>query len=239
MHAADAEQPTLGTVEAVVRAQLSTALGGRRGMLEAAIPTVMFTVTFLTTKDLRLALILSVSAALVALAVRLVQRSSIQFVVNALLGIAIGALFAMRAAKAGGDANDQALAYFLPGLIYNAGYAVVLSFSNLVRWPLIGFMVGSVTGDVTAWRQDRQIVKLCSLLTWVLVAPCVLRVLVQAPIYLAGRSGSMDPDAAVAALGISKLAMGWPLQLASLALMVWLLARNATPVRPSPSTETA
>jgi hypothetical protein len=24
--------------------------------------------------------------------------------------------------------------------------------------------------------------------------------------------------------------MGWPLQLASLALMVWLLARNATPV---------
>lgn len=236
MHAADAEQPTLGTVEAVVRAQLSTALGGRRGMLEAAIPTVMFTVTFLTTKDLRLALILSVSAALVALAVRLVQRSSIQFVVNALVGIAIGALFAMRAAKAGGDANDQALAYFLPGLIYNAGYAVVLSFSNLVRWPLIGFMVGSVTGDVTAWRQDRQIVKLCSLLTWVLVAPCVLRVLVQAPIYFAGRSGSMDPDAAVAALGISKLAMGWPLQLASLALMVWLLARNATPVRPSAET---
>ena len=24
--------------------------------------------------------------------------------------------------------------------------------------------------------------------------------------------------------------MGWPLQLASLALMVWLLARNATPI---------
>ena len=36
----------------------------------------------------------------------------------------------------------------------------------------------------------------------------------------------MNPETAVAALGISKLAMGWPLQLASLALMVWLLARN-------------
>jgi hypothetical protein len=58
----------------------------------------------------------------------------------------------------------------------------------------------------------------------------VLRVLVQAPIYLMGKGGSMDPDAAVAALGVSKLAMGWPLQLASLALMVWLLARDATPV---------
>lgn len=203
-------------------------------MLEAAVPTIMFTVTFLTTKDLRLALGVSVGAALVALALRIAQRSSIQFVVNALVGIGIGALFALRAARAGGDANDQALAYFLPGLLYNTAYAVVLSFSCLVRWPLVGFMVGSVTGDATAWRQDPQVVKLCSRLTWVLVAPCVVRVLVQAPIYLAGTSESMDPSAAVAALGVAKLAMGWPLQLASLALMVWLLARDATPVEDDP-----
>jgi hypothetical protein len=228
--AAEAGQPTVASVEAVVRQQLSVALGGRRGMFEAAIPTIMFTVTFISTKDLRLALVISGSAAVIALVIRLVQRSSIQFVVNALVGIGIGALFALRAARAGGDANDQALAYFLPGLLYNGAYAVVLAFSNLVRWPLLGFMVGSVMGDPTAWHKDKQIVRLCSLLTWVLVAPCLLRVVVQTPIYLAGRSGSMDPDAAVAALGVAKLSMGWPLQLASLALMVWLLARDATPV---------
>jgi hypothetical protein len=34
----------------------------------------------------------------------------------------------------------------------------------------------------------------------------------------------------VAALGIAKLAMGWPLQVAALATMVWLLSRNKTPV---------
>ena len=224
------QQPTVDTVEAVVRAQLSTALGGRRGMLEAAIPTVLFTISFLTTKDLKVALWVSVTAAVLALLVRLVQRSSVQFVVNALVGIGIGALFALRAARAGGDANDQALAYFLPGLIYNAGYAVALGLSNVVRWPLVGFMVGSVTGDPTAWHKDHQVVKLCSQLTWVLVAPCILRVMVQAPIYVAGRQEAMRPETAVAALGIAKLAMGWPLQLASLALMVWLLARNATPV---------
>ena len=74
--------------------------------------------------------------------------------------------------------------------------------------------------------------KLCSRLTWLLVAPCLLRVAVQAPIWLAGSSGSMDPDTAVAVLGVSKIVLGWPLQLAALGSMVWLLSRNRTPVEP-------
>lgn len=222
------------TVEALVRRKLSEALGGRRGMLEAAIPTVIFTVVFLTTKELRLAIGVSVAVAVVALLVRLVQRSTIQFTVNALLGIGIGTFFAMRAASAGGDADRQALGYFEGGLLYNGVYAVVLALSCLLRWPAVGFMVGSVTGELTAWRDDPQMRRLCSRLTWVLVAPCILRVAVQGPIWLAGVTEAMQPTAAVAALGISKLAMGWPLQLAALAGMVWLLSRNATPVRSAP-----
>jgi hypothetical protein len=38
----------------------------------------------------------------------------------------------------------------------------------------------------------------------------------------------------VAALGVSKVAMGWPLQIAALAGMAWLLGRNRTPVEPEP-----
>jgi hypothetical protein len=222
--------PAHDTVEAVVRAQLASALGGRRGMLEAAVPTILFTVTFILSKDLQRSLTVSVAAAFVLLVVRLVQRSNVQFVVNSLFGIGIGAFFAWRSAQGGGDANDQALAYFLPGIIYNAVYAVVISLSILVRWPVVGFMVGSVSGDATAWHRDPQVVKLSSNLSWLLVLPCVIRVSVQLPLYLAGRSGAMEPDAAVAALGFSKIIMGWPLQLAALAAMVWLLARNRTPV---------
>lgn len=218
------------TVEEVVRAQLSTALGGRRGMVEAAVPTAAFTALFLLTHSLPAALIVSVGCAAVLLIVRLVQHSSAQFVLNSLFGIAIGAFFAYRAAKGGGDANDQALAYFLPGLLYNAGYSVVIGLSIVVRWPVVGFMVGSVTGDPTAWHHDKAVVRLCSRLTWLLVIPCLLRVLVQTPIYLAGRNGWWDRDSAVAALGVAKLAMGWPLQVAALAAMVWLLSRNRTPV---------
>lgn len=202
-------------------------------MLEAAVPTILFTLTFISTKDLRLALIVSVAAALILLAVRLVQRSSAQYVLNSIFGIGIGAFFAWRSAQGGGDENDQALAYFLPGILYNAGYAVFISLSILIRWPVVGFMVGSVAGDPTAWRQDRQIVRLCSHLSWLLVLPCVVRVAVQLPLYVAGKSSGIDPDAAVAALGFSKILMGWPLQLAALAGMVWLLARDRTPVLPA------
>ena len=233
--------PTTGgasvdTVEAVVRAQLSKALGGRRGMVEAAVPTLLFTVIWLTTRELPIALVASLAVAVVLLVVRIVQRSSVQFAVNAIVGIGIGALFVTMSARSGGSKSDQALAYFLPGILYNAGYSALLAFTCLIGWPLIGFMVGSVTGDPTGWHRDRQVVKLCSRLTWVLVAPCILRVAVQAPVWLGAKSGAIDPDAAVAILGVAKVVMGWPLQLAALALMVWLLARNSTPVQGEPAT---
>jgi hypothetical protein len=150
-----------------------------------------------------------------------------------MVGIGIGAFFAWRSARGGGDAGDQALAYFLPGILYNSVYAAVGALTILVRWPVIGFMVGSVAGDATAWHRDRQIVRLCSNLTWFLVVPCLLRVAVQLPIYLLGSEGVLGADAAVATLGAAKIVMGWPLQLAALAGMVWLLARNHTPVDPA------
>jgi hypothetical protein len=226
------DAPTTQTVEQVVRQQLSQALGGVRGMLEAAIPTIMFTVVFLTRHDLRLAIALSLATAVVLLVVRVVQRTSPKFVLNAFFGIGLGALFAWRAARSGGDAGDQALAYFLPGLLYNLVYAVLMVFTIAIRWPIVGFVVGSVAGDPTAWHSDPKIVRLCSRLTWLLAAPCLVRVVVQGPLYLAGRNGWMSDDSAVAALGVAKLVMGWPLQVAALAAMAWLLARNHTPIEP-------
>jgi hypothetical protein len=219
----------VGTVEAVVRQQLSKALGGRRGMLEAAAPTITFTLTFVSTKDLRLAIGLSVTIALALLVVRLVQRSSVQFVLHALVGIGVGCLFVWLGGRNGGDASQQALAYFVPGIIYNSVYAALMVLSILTRTPAVGLMVGAVSEDPLAWRKDKQIVRLCSTLTWVLVMPCVVRVAVQLPVYLGGRAAD-DADPYVTALGLAKVVMGWPLQLSALALMAWLLTRDRTPV---------
>jgi len=205
------------TVEALVRAHLSKALGGKRGMLEGAIPTLGFTISWISTQNLNLSLVISGSLAVLLLLIRIAQRSTVQFVVNSMIGIAIAAVFALRS----GRAEDA----FLPGLIYNAVYAVVLGGSALVRWPLVGFMIGGVTGEPTKWHRDDHMVALCSRLTWLLAAPCVVRVVVQYPLWAAGEAGW---------LGIAKIAMGWPLQIAALAAMAWLLSRDHTPVTVKP-----
>src|SRR5690625_4577852 len=115
------------TVEAVVRGQLSKALGGKRGMVETAVPTLAFTLGYMATEELRLSLGLGFALAIALAVVRLVQRSSVQFVVNSLFGIAIAGIFALRS----GDAEDFAL----PGIIYNAVYALVLALTIVIRWP--------------------------------------------------------------------------------------------------------
>ena len=234
VHEGPDERPHIGTdtVEAAVRRQLSTVLGGRRGMVEAALPTISFTVTYVATKELRLAIGVSVGLALVMLVARLVQRSSVQFVLNALFGIGVGVLFVWLGGRNGGDESQQALAYFLPGILYNAGYSVLMLISIVARFPVVGAMVGAMAEDPLAWRRDPQVLKLCTRLTWPLILPCVLRVAVQAPLYLSGRAAD-DADPYVAALGLTKVAMGWPLQLAALGFMVWLLTRDRTPVTPS------
>ncbi|MCK5891173.1 MAG: DUF3159 domain-containing protein [Aeromicrobium sp.] len=205
-------EPTVETVEELVRRQLAAAFGGLRGVVESAVPSLAFLVAYLVTDELRRSIVIAVAVALVLLVIRLVQRSTPQFVINALIVIGIGALFASRS----GEARDV----FLPGILYNGAYAVVLIGTILVGWPVVGFLVGSLSGDVTSWHRDSALVALCSRLTWLLAAPCVLRVLVQYPLYAADEVGL---------LGTAKIVMGWPLQVAALLAMAALLSRNSTP----------
>ena len=215
------------TVEAVVRAQLSRALGGKRGMLEAAVPTLIFTVTFLSTKQLEVALGVSVAAALLLLVVRLVQRSTVQFVINALFGIGIGAFFAWRSAREAATPTTRRWPTSC-----RACSTTRLRGGDLADHPgpLAG---GRLHGGQRRRRPDRVAPGPAgrpAVQQPELAARRALRhpVSVQLPLYLAGTSGAYDPEAAVAALGVSKIVMGWPLQIAALAAMVWLLARNHT-----------
>lgn len=201
------------TVEAEVRAKVVEALGGPRGSLEAALPFIVFTLAYVVTDEIRPAVLLGVASALVGLLARVVQRSSTRFVRNGLFAIAFAAVIATY--------TGRAETAFLPSIIQNAVWALGMGVSIAVRWPVAGFLVGSVIGDPTGWRQDPALVRLSDRLTLVLLAPMVLRVAVQLPLYLAGEVGW---------LGVTRVALGWPPYVAALAAAGAILARGQTPM---------
>ena len=215
--AAAAETAFPETVEAIIRHRLSAALGGWRGSIETALPTIAFVHPM--TKAMAPSLWAAGIAAVVLAGVRLAQRQSLQFVMSAVFATGVAAFFALRS----GRAEDA----FLPGILISAAYAVGSLISVLTRWPLVGFLVGA--GDLEAktdpmrWRRDPSMVAVCQRLTLVMVAMFTVRVAVMYPLYLAGN---------IVALGVAKVALGWPLWAAAVAVMGAMLIRGNTPHTP-------
>ncbi|WP_064744313.1 DUF3159 domain-containing protein [Actinomadura oligospora] len=206
------------TVEEVIRAQLTKVFGGRRGVVEGAVPTIAFTGGWVITHDLRLSLYVGGGSALLLLAARIVQRTTPQFVLNSLLGIAIAAFFALRSGKA----QDA----FLPGMLYSGAVSLLMLLSIVTRWPFVGFMIGAANpDDPFGWRKDPAMVRVCTRLSWLLMLPSVLKLAFQIPLYLAGQ---------VAALGVAKVVLGWPAYVGALGLALLMLMRTSTPLQTAP-----
>ena len=216
--------PSTHTVEEVIRHRLATVLGGWRGSLETALPTVAFVVAWVARGELRTAVVAALVVTGVLAVVRVAQRQSLKYVLQAVVPTVIAAWFALRS----GRAEDA----FLPGIIWNSVMAAVAVVSVATRWPLVGFMVAAgdpdLADDPMGWRRDRGLVRVCTRLTLVLIAVFAVRLLVMVPLYLAEQ---------VAALGVAKIVLGWPLWLAGLTVMGLLLLRGRTPSEwePQPS----
>ncbi|MGL5857705.1 MAG: DUF3159 domain-containing protein [Angustibacter sp.] len=204
------------TVEEVVRHQLAEAVGGVRGSIEAALPTVCFVIAWTVTQQLRLSLVVAAAPVFLTLLARLVQRQTPRYVLGSVFALAIAAAFALRS----GRAQDV----FLPGIIYSATLLGVSLLSVLTRWPMVGFMLGAVHPEQPfAWRAHAGVVRLCSRLTLVLAGLYAVRVAVMVPLYLADQ---------VALLGVAKIVFGWPLYLLAITMMGVLLLRGRTPLEP-------
>ncbi len=209
-------RPTYRYVEELVRHELSRSLGGVRGMLESALPFIGFTIAWVASRALYPSIGVAVGVAVLLAVVRLVQRTSLKFVAQAVVPTAIAVLVATRT----GRAEDV----FLPGILYNGALAVISVLTVLVRRPLVGFLVGAAVNQPTAWAQDKPLVRMTSRLTLVLAVPYVLRFVVQLPLFLAGQ---------VVWLGVAKVVLGWPLLLGALAVIGFLLSRGRTPIEGS------
>jgi hypothetical protein len=210
---------TVETVEELIRARLSAALGGIRGSVETALPTVAFVAAWVWRHDVRIAVAASAVVALVLLVSRLVARQTPRYVLSAVAATAVAAFFALRS----GRAEDA----FLPGILTSAAWGAAALVSVLARWPVVGFIVAAgdprMADDPLGWRRDRGLVRVCQRLTMVLVGLYVLRVAVMLPMYLAGE---------VTLLGIAKIVLGWPAYLGAVALMGLILVRGRTAPAP-------
>ena len=131
---ADRAPASVQTVEAVIRARLSTALGGWRGSVETALPTVAFVGAWVWRHDVTVAVAASAVVALVLLASRLVARQTPRYVLSAVAATAVAAFFALRS----GRAEDA----FLPGILASAAWGAGALVSVVARWPVVGFVVG-------------------------------------------------------------------------------------------------
>jgi Protein of unknown function (DUF3159) len=211
-----AETPQFRYVEEFVRYQLSQSLGGARGMIESALPFVAFTVAWVISRQLYAALAVAVGTALLLALIRIVQRQSIKYVMQAVIPTAIAVLIATRT----GRAQDV----FLPGILYNGILAVLSVVTVAIRKPLVGFIIGAAVGDPTGWTKDRGLVRMTSKLTLVLAVPYVTRFVIQLPLFLAGE---------VVLLGIAKVVLGWPMLIAALTVIGLMLSKGRTPMEDS------
>jgi len=182
-------------------------LGGRRGALESALPSVVFvSVYLLTGSDLVWGLATALGVAAILAILRLLRREKPVRVLGGLAGVAIAAVVAART----GNAVD----YFLPSLLANIASALVWGASIVVRWPLLGVIIGFAVGQRTAWRQDPDLMRAYSNASWIWAGSFVLRATVNTPLYLTDN---------LVGLGISRVLLGWPMVLAVIAGSWWAI----------------
>jgi len=191
--------------------QLAEQLGGVRGVLESSIPIAVFIIVNFW--SLRAAMIVSIASALLIAVIRLLHRQTIRHAVNGVFGVAIGVAFAWKT----GSAKD----FYLPGIILSAVYGLAMIASVLVRRPLVGWIWSLlIAGGSTRWQQQPPMVRLFSRLTLLWAGTYLVKVGIQT--WLFGNTGAHDPGTA---LGIARLALGYPPYALLLALTVWSVRR--------------
>lgn len=198
--------------DAHVGTALLGSVGGIRGIIESVLPTLVFLVLHLATKDLVLSTLVPVGVAVLFVLARAVTRKPVTPAVTGAVILAVTALLAIVTR----DASNN----FLPGILLNSAFLVGFLVSLIVRWPAVGVFVGLLLGErVEGWREVPAQRRAFTIATWVWTAMYALRVGIEVPLYIA----SVDEGLAVA-----KIALGVPLY-ALVLLATWFLIRSVLP----------
>jgi hypothetical protein len=189
---------------------LARLLGGGRGALDATLPVVAYVLGwYLLGRSVPAGAAAALVVAALVAAWRLRRGGRPRAVLLGALAVCASALVALYT----GRAED----FFLIQIFSNAASALAWAISVVLRWPLLGLVVGAVLGQRTRWRRDPALLRAYGAASWVWVGQYVIRLAVFLPLWAAGW---------VAALGIARVALSWPLVTACLAVSWWMLRRS-------------
>lgn len=157
------------------RDPLAGLIGGWFGALESILPPLVFVSTYVATGDgLEWAVGAGIGIGLVLAAVRVARGERPVRVLGALLVVIAAALVAYYT-------GDPA-AYFWPLVLANVASALVFAISIVIRWPLMGVIVGPLVGIGMSWRRDPDLMRAWQLATWPWVVLNIVRAVVQIPL---------------------------------------------------------
>jgi len=149
-------------------------------------------------------------------AFRVARGGKARAVVVSLAAVVAAALVALHT----GRAQD----FFLLQLMSNVASALLWAASIVIRWPLLGVIVGLLLGQKTRWRRDPALLKAYSRASWVWVfGQYALRVVVYGLLWWSGQ---------VVALGVARTVLSWPLVALTVAVSGWVLYRTLPPEHP-------
>lgn len=196
------------------KTKVINALGGKRGILDSGLPSLVFLIAYNVNHELRTALYAAVITSAVLTLLRLIRRDTLQHVLSGFVGVAFCALLARK--------TGHAVDFYLPGLIINVVYGAAYAVFNLLGLPILGLLLGPILGENLAWRKVPARKRAYIRAGWLWVGLFVSRLIVQYPLY---KSGNIN------ALGTARLVMGYPLFLLA-AWGSWLFIRAVPSVKP-------
>jgi hypothetical protein len=191
-------------------------LGGRRAAVDASLPPLAFAIAWaLADRSLWIGTVAAVIVGLILAGVRWRGGQRPRAALVGAFGVAVGAVIAAH--------TGRAADVFVIQLVTNIASALAWMVSIAIGWPLLGVVVGSVLGQKSRWRRDPALLRGYSRASWVWVAQYAVRIAVFVPLYAAN---------SVVALGVTRVALSYPLVAACLAASWWVLRRSLPPDHP-------
>jgi len=209
-------EPGARGLAAAVAEQFSfeESIGGVRGLVESVLPVIVFTVVYSASHSIQMASLAAVGVSVAGLLLRIVTRMPVQPAISGLLGVAVGAGIAWY--------TGAAINFFLASIVKNIALGLVFAISALVRWPIVGVMLGMMLGEQFHWRTVPARVRVYQQATWLWVGMSLVRLAFQVPLYLHDQVGG---------LGAASLPLGLPL-FGVVLLLTWFIVRRVPVAKP-------